>query len=210
MAGSRRQQILLVAAPLFARHGFHGVSIDELGAAAGVSGPALYRHFAGKEAILAELLLDVSHRLLDGGRLRVASHPGPEEALVALVDGHVAFALAEPALITLQARDLDAVPEPARRQVRRLQRLYVDLWADAVMAATGAERDVALAGTHATFGLINSTPFSARLPAPPMADLLRDAALAALHSVAAARAAGSHREGPPAATDRSSRAAASR
>ena len=183
MAGPRRQQILEVAAPLFARRGFHGVSIDELGAAAGVSGPALYRHFAGKEAILAELLLDVSHRLLDGGRRRVASHPGPEEALAALVDGHVAFALAEPALITLQARDLDAVPEPARRQVRRLQRQYVDLWVDAVVAATGAERDVALAGTHATFGLINSTPFSARLPAPAMADLLRHAALTVVRTL---------------------------
>ncbi|WP_262323270.1 TetR/AcrR family transcriptional regulator [Acidiferrimicrobium sp. IK] len=185
MAGSRRAQILQVAAPLFARRGFHGVSIDELGAAAGVSGPALYRHFPGKEAILAELLLDVSHRLLEGGRLQVSNRPDPPAALVALVEGHVAFALAEPALITLQARDLDAVPEPARRQVRGLQRRYVELWVETVVAVTGVEPDVALAGTHATLGLINSTPFSARLPAPAMSSLLRDAALAALGALGA-------------------------
>lgn len=183
VAGSRRAQILEVAAPLFARRGYHGVSIDELGAAAGVSGPALYRHFAGKEAILSELLLDVSRRLLDGGGRRVSSRPGPEEALAALVQGHVAFALAEPALITLQARELDAVPEPARRQVRRLQRRYVDLWVETVMAVTSAERDVALAGTHAILGLINSTPSSARLSAPAMTELLRQAALAVVRTL---------------------------
>jgi AcrR family transcriptional regulator len=180
VAGSRRAQILEVAAPLFARRGFHGVSIDELGAAVGVSGPALYRHFPGKESILAELLLDVSRRLLAGGRERVAASPDPKAALVALVEGHVAFALAEPALITLQARDLDAVPDTARQRVVSLQRRYVDLWVDTIVAVTGAARPVALAGAHATFGLINSTPHSARLPAPAMAGVLRATALAAL------------------------------
>jgi AcrR family transcriptional regulator len=52
---TRREQILVVAARLFARHGFHGVSIADLGAAVGVSGPALYRHFPGKEALLEEI-----------------------------------------------------------------------------------------------------------------------------------------------------------
>ena len=48
---TRREQILAEAARLFARHGFHGVSIAELGAAVGVSGPALYRHFPGKDEV---------------------------------------------------------------------------------------------------------------------------------------------------------------
>ena len=46
-ATGRREQILIVAARLFAKHGFHGVSIADLGAAVGVSGPALYRHLPG-------------------------------------------------------------------------------------------------------------------------------------------------------------------
>lgn len=177
---SRRRQVLDAAAPMFARSGFHGVSVDELGAAVGISGPALYRHFAGKEAILSALLLDISQRLLDGGRARVAANPGAPEALQALIDGHVEFALTEPALITLQERDLDAVPEAARREVRSLQRRYVDLWADAIVAVTRAERPVALAGAHAVFGLLNSTPHSARLPRQAMATVLRSTAWAAL------------------------------
>ena len=49
----RRTQILAVAAELFAERGFHGVSVGELGAACGISGPALYRHFPSTDAMLA-------------------------------------------------------------------------------------------------------------------------------------------------------------
>ncbi|MPY95690.1 MAG: TetR family transcriptional regulator [Acidimicrobiia bacterium] len=54
-AQSRREQILLAAARLFRAHGYHGTSIDELGTAVGISGPALYRHFPSKAAVLAAL-----------------------------------------------------------------------------------------------------------------------------------------------------------
>src|ERR1700712_1502436 len=69
----RRAQILAVAAQLFAKHGFHGVTIADLGAAVGVSGPALYRHFPSKEALLAEMLVGISEHLLAGGQQRAAS-----------------------------------------------------------------------------------------------------------------------------------------
>ena len=59
-----REQILREAARLFAERGFHGVGVDEIGAAVGISGPGLYRHFAGKDAMLAELLVGISGRLL--------------------------------------------------------------------------------------------------------------------------------------------------
>ncbi|MGH3360722.1 MAG: TetR/AcrR family transcriptional regulator, partial [Nocardioidaceae bacterium] len=64
MSGGRKQQILDTAAELFATRGFHGVSVHDIGTAVGVSGPALYRYFDGKNAILAEMLVDISERLL--------------------------------------------------------------------------------------------------------------------------------------------------
>ncbi len=67
-----RADPLREAARLFAERGFHGVGVDEIGAAVGISGPGLYRHFPGKDAMLAELLVGISERLLEGGRLRVA------------------------------------------------------------------------------------------------------------------------------------------
>ncbi|MFM7211620.1 MAG: TetR/AcrR family transcriptional regulator [Actinomycetota bacterium] len=177
----RRAEILQTASELFARNGFHGVSMDELGAAAGVSGPALYRYFPGKEAILSAMLIDISERLLAGGRERVASARTPSQALRTLVDFHVDFALDHPDLIDVQARDLDAMPDADRRAVRRLQAQYVSLWVDALVGERpemSPER--ARASAHAAFGLINSTPHSARLSRPEMSGLLRAMALSAL------------------------------
>lgn len=177
----RRAEILQTASELFARNGFHGVSMDELGAAAGVSGPALYRYFPGKEAILSAMLIDISERLLAGGRQRVASARTPSQALRTLVDFHVDFALDHPDLIDVQARDLDAMPDADRRAVRRLQAQYVSLWVDALVGERpemSPER--ARASAHAAFGLINSTPHSARLSRPEMSGLLRAMALSAL------------------------------
>src|ERR1700761_3494611 len=83
-AGSpRKAQILREAAQLFARHGFHGVSIVELGAAVGISGPALYRHFPSKEALLARMLIGVSERLLAGGTALAGELTDPAELLAA-------------------------------------------------------------------------------------------------------------------------------
>jgi AcrR family transcriptional regulator len=179
---ARRQQILDAAAPLFARRGFHGVSVDDLGAATGVSGPALYRHFGAKDEILSELLVGVSRQLLDGGLRRRAGAAGADDALEALVAWHVEFALDNPDVITVQERELASLPAEASHAVRTLQHRYVDVWADVIDGVTGCGRDVAVGAAHAAFGLMNSTPHSARLPRAQMADLLRTMALAALRS----------------------------
>lgn len=178
---SRRSQILDTAAELFAARGFHGVSVADLGAACGVSGPALYKHFPSKEAILAEMLVSISEELLQVGRERVARAPGPEAALASLVQWHVDFALRHRPLIVVQDRDWESLPGPARAQVRDLQRAYVDLWADQVQRLRpGVGPDQARAMAHAAFGLINSTPRSGLLPDDQMRDLLRTMALQAL------------------------------
>ena len=120
---SRREEILEIAVGLFASRGYHGVRLDDIGTAAGVTGPALYHHFAGKEAMLAAALKPVSEGLLNGGRARVEACAGDNRrALAELVDFHVDFALANPAVIALHLHELDRLPEEPRREIRRLQR----------------------------------------------------------------------------------------
>lgn len=166
---------------MFAKDGFHGVSIAELGAACGFSGPALYKHFRSKQAILAEMLVSISEELLAVGKERVKEADGPAEAIHALVDWHAEFATGNKALIVVQDRDWAALPVEAREKVRTLQRSYVDLWAKQLRALDG---DLSLkrarAMAHATFGLINSTPHSALLPPVQMRPLLAEMALRAL------------------------------
>ncbi|RBY93570.1 TetR/AcrR family transcriptional regulator [Blastococcus sp. TF02-8] len=179
---SRREQILQAAAQLFAERGSRSVGVDDVGAAVGVTGPAIYRHFASKDAMLAEMLLLISERLLDGGRERVAAAGAdPRAQLRALVDFQVQFALDNPALIVVHDRDLASLPENEAGQVRRLQRRYVEVWV-AVLARLhpGAEAAACRARAHAVFGLINSTPHSAgRLDRAAMAALLTSMAWAA-------------------------------
>lgn len=180
---SRREEILEIAVGLFAARGYHGVSMDDIGTAAGVTGPALYHHFAGKEAMLVAALMPVSEGLLAGGREQVAAHPGdPRAAVEALVDFHVEFALANPAVIALHLHELDRLPEEPRREIRRLQRQYVEEWVQVLTTlrsdVTGGEARVL---AHAAFGLMNSTPFlGGEVERRRRATLLRAAALAAL------------------------------
>ncbi len=178
---SRRQQILDIAAGLFAQKGFHGVSVAELGAACGISGPALYKHFASKDAMLAEMLVSISERLLVEGSARASSASRPGPAIEALVEWHIEFSLAHRALIVVQDRDWSSLPEDARERVRSLQREYVDVWATQLRRAhRGLTADRARAMAHAAFGLLNSTPHSGLVPDDEMHDLLRSMALAAL------------------------------
>jgi len=177
----RREQILDVAARLFAERGFHGVSVGDIGRAVGVSGPALYKHFDSKDAVLAEMLVAISERLLAEGQERVAHSDGPTDALARLVDWHVEFALAQRSLIVVQDRDWQSLPAEARERVRALQREYVDLWAEQLQERhAGLALNQARAMAHATFGLINSTPHSSLLPGSAMRDLLTEMALRSL------------------------------
>ena len=177
----RREQILAIAAELFAQKGFHGVSISELGAACGFSGPAIYRHFRSKDAVLAEMLVSISDELLTEGRRRVRAAGSPEEALRALVDWHVTFALEHQALIVVQDRDWAALPLEAREKVRETQRKYVEVWVKQLRAIhPDLAPKPARASVHATFGLLNSTPHSAFLPPAEMRALLAEMAAKAL------------------------------
>lgn len=159
----RRQALLDAAATLFAERGFTRVSLEDLGAAAGVSGPAVYRHFSNKQAVLGALLVEVSERLQSGGTAVIEQAPDAESALRALIAFHVDFALANADVIRVQDRDLASLTETDEHEVRTLQRNYVELWVGVLRRIHPSTDAAALrVRAHATFGLLNSTPHSGR------------------------------------------------
>jgi hypothetical protein len=98
----------------------------------------------------------------------VEAAPDAAGALEALLRWHVEFSLRQPALITVHSRELGNVPEPARRQVRRLQRLYVEEWVGVVSELLpGASQARLRVAVHAAIGLLNSTPYSIGYSARP-------------------------------------------
>jgi AcrR family transcriptional regulator len=188
----RRRELLAVAAQLFAERGYGGTSTDDLGAAAGISGPALYWHFPSKDALLAEMLTDVSERLLDGARSCVAGCADAEAALDALVEFQASFAVDNPALITVHRRELPHLGARDRQVVRRTQRRYLEEWVT-VLGALHPERNEheLLAATHAIFGLLNSTPNIPSQDPAQLRELLVRLAHGAASSLAAAPVSGS-------------------
>ncbi|MHA7145895.1 TetR/AcrR family transcriptional regulator [Arthrobacter sp. TmT3-37] len=183
---SRRAALLVAAAQLFADRGYNGVSIEDLGAAAGVSGPAVYRHFTGKPSVLSALLTGVSEDLLEGGRTVAEGASSPEAALRGLIRFQVDFALANANVIRVQDRDLGSLPHDDERNVRALQRNYVQVWVDELAGLLpAADRSLLRRKVHAVFGLINSTPHTAHgtrstRELGDLRDLLQDMAWAAL------------------------------
>ena len=160
---SRREQILQAAAQLFAERGSRAVGMDDIGAAVGVTGPAIYRHFAGKDAMLAEMLVRISERLLAGGSERVAGRrrrPGRPAARADRLPRRLRAR--QPRADHRAGPRPGTLPDAEAAQVRRLQRRYVEVWVT-VLARLHPAADAATcrARAHAVFGLINSTPHSA-------------------------------------------------
>lgn len=182
----RHDSLLREAARLFAANGFDGVSLEDLGAAVGITGPAVYRHFSSKRALLGSILLRASDDLLTGGRAVIAAGTDARTQLRDLIDFHVEFAVADADVIRVHDRDLVHLSDDDRHRVRRLQREYVELWTD-VLARLHPDRaavDLRIRA-HAGFGLINSTPYSVRalrdIPDDAVVhDILADMAFAAL------------------------------
>lgn len=55
-AGSRREELLAIAAGLFAERGFKNTTVRDIADAAGILSGSLYHHFDSKEAMVDELL----------------------------------------------------------------------------------------------------------------------------------------------------------
>lgn len=180
----RREQLLEAAAHLFADRGFHAVGIDDIGAAAGISGPGVYRHFRSKGALLESLCDRAMTRMLEGAQGIPAAHGEPHAALEALVDLHVAFAVQERALIGVWVREMRALSDDVRRSLRRRMREYEQPWNE-VLARLRDDLEPAEVSvvTSSTLAMLNGTAFTApAVESDRLAQLLRRMALAALLS----------------------------
>ena len=161
--------LLGAAADLFAARGYHAVGIDDIGSAAGISGPGVYRHFSSKQALLESLCDRAMTRMLSGAQDLSSSR----DALGGLVDLHVAFAVGERAL-----------SDDVRRSLRQRQRSYEQVWREVVapLRADLSPAEVSVAVTS-TLALLNSTALvETTVPARRLATLLRRMALSALLS----------------------------
>jgi AcrR family transcriptional regulator len=151
----RREAIVDAATALFDAHGFHATSMDDIGAAAGISGPGLYRHVGSKD----DLLIAVLDRLWDRLRPAVdrAVEVEPTEALRGLVAAHARLAVEDPAALMLLVRELRNAPPDYQALARRNHQRYVDAWVAPLRTLhPELDGDGARVLAHAAHGLLDS------------------------------------------------------
>ncbi|MFE5506076.1 TetR/AcrR family transcriptional regulator [Amycolatopsis japonica] len=124
---SRREQILAAATELFGQRGFRSVSMEEIGAAAGIAGPSVYRHFPSKAA----LMVAIGHRAAD--RLALAAERAlrtddERDALRRLAASYVHTLLRTPELLVSFSGSPMELPERDKADLIRVQRDYVARW----------------------------------------------------------------------------------
>ncbi|MFF0866428.1 TetR/AcrR family transcriptional regulator [Nonomuraea sp. NPDC003560] len=127
--GVRKRVILLQAARLFVERGYADTGIDDIGAAVGISGPAVYRHFPGKQAILLALIELSLERLQEGTQAALADRDrDPQEALIALVDWFSRSSVENRSLTLIMQAELLWLPERDRRLLNRRMRQIREEW----------------------------------------------------------------------------------
>lgn len=178
----RKNRILEAAADLVARRGFHAVSIAEIGAAAGITGSGIYRHFDSKSAVLVALFDRVIDDLLRDEHEILESTTDLKQALDLLIAGQVEFVVGDRELAQVYYREINNLPEADRRSLRRKQRLYLEEWVHLISELRADLSDTdARAVVHAAIGAIQSPLFhNTGLAEDRLRVLLSDAARAIL------------------------------
>ncbi|EGD55746.1 regulatory protein TetR [Gordonia neofelifaecis NRRL B-59395] len=76
--------ILTAAARSFAEHGFHATRLGAVAEEAGISAPALYKHFSGKYELFAAALIDLAEQLA-AAAAAVPTDDDPRRELLAVI-----------------------------------------------------------------------------------------------------------------------------
>ncbi|MEZ5209508.1 TetR/AcrR family transcriptional regulator [Gordonia sp. (in: high G+C Gram-positive bacteria)] len=126
---ARRETVLTEAVRLFADHGFHEVTIEQIAAAADLPPSGVYRHFGSKQAILVAALHRASERTTAAVATGLARTDSRDQALTGLAQQYARLCAGDPAIITVYRRCVGALGDAERADLRRQQRINVDEWA---------------------------------------------------------------------------------
>lgn len=136
---SRKESLIARAMELFAERGYGAVGVDDIASAAGIAGPSIYSHFAGKHTILIAAIKRGNDLLHHEAALALASDTSTTQKLRRLVVSYVAVANTERAAIRTLLSEMDQLPAEDRRAARLLQHQYIDIWTEQLVLFSGAD-----------------------------------------------------------------------
>jgi AcrR family transcriptional regulator len=132
-----RARLLRSALSLFRERGYHGAGTNEIGAAAGMTGPSIYRHFATKDDLLVAAVLEGADQL-GVGAVAALHESDPKRSLTMLCTSFVEVGLDDPELLCVYFYESRHMPDEARvsldasanRYLSHYQRLVAQLLPD--------------------------------------------------------------------------------
>lgn len=165
---SRREELLAAATRLFRDRGYHAVSMEDIGAAAGIAGPSIYRYFPGKSAILVAAGYRMADRLARAAEPAIAEATDPADALDRLAASYVDTVLRSDNLMATFATELGNLPDRDRKELVRVQRDYVAQWIRLVRTVSPElpEADARIT-VHAALTVVNDLARTPRILARP-------------------------------------------
>ncbi|MBD0860547.1 TetR/AcrR family transcriptional regulator [Gordonia sp. zg691] len=153
---SRRDEILDAAAGLFAERGYTDVGVDEIGAAVGIAGPSVYKHFPSKLAILVAIGQRSGARLEAGVMAAYAATSDPAKLLATLVDSYVNVITSTPDLSVSFNNSPVLAGQASATDLVDVQRRYVARWVDLLTQVDpGLKRDQGAVAVHAALSIVN-------------------------------------------------------
>lgn len=182
LALSRREEILTEAIRLFDERGFQSVSTDDIGDAAGATGPSIYKHFSTKTDLLVAAVVRGGEQRRAGTARALAEAADAHESLSRLLRSYIEFALQQSHLIGVLIAELDQLPEKERKASRQTQREYIALWSRLLdEVRPGLDPAEAKIVVNAVLTLVDNVARTGRLGArADLADRLADIGMAVL------------------------------
>ncbi|MFG2524949.1 TetR/AcrR family transcriptional regulator [Streptomyces sp. NPDC048527] len=116
---SRRQQIRDTGAALIRQHGYHGVGIDQIGKAAGLSGPTVYSTYDSK----SDILVDASDHAIAKVELALEdaleAATSADEAISLIARSYTATVYANADIVAIATREDGSLPQADRLRNHR-------------------------------------------------------------------------------------------
>lgn len=141
----QRDAILASACDLYVRAGLDGFSMRKLAKELGVTAPALYRHYDGREAVLADVVRE-AYRAFMSYIFRALEGPTPLERFAKAGEGYLDFALEHPRWYTImfsgpERLGMDAMPEDIESMGCAIHQFWIDRVGECMRAGILREGD---------------------------------------------------------------------
>jgi len=128
----RRSNILDATITLFRKKGFHGTSIDEIGEAAGVKGPAIYHYFKSKNEILLAVFLRLGDSMVRDMLQKLEGLKTAQEIMEVLITCHVEAVWKNREVFPLLYQEFNNLADEEQKESAERRRFWSKIWTTAL------------------------------------------------------------------------------